>query len=442
MNQSEIIKKNRDYSLFTWAVQNKVTGTPMVSGNGLFVYDADGNKYYDMRADQASCNVGKQHPKVIAAMKEQIDKLTCGSPQYSSIPKGNLSEKLISKLPDNFGKIFYTNAGADAVENAVKMAKIYTGRQKIISRYRSYHGATAGAASLTGDQRRWASEPGVPGAVKSLAPYCYRCPFGKKSGSCNLECATHIEEIMMYENPYNIAAVIVETVIGANGMLPPPDGYLKKLREICDKFNILLILDEVMAGFGRTGKFFAFEHYSIKPDMVVMAKGLTSGYIPLGAVAVSTDICNYFDDKYLPAGLTYSGHILACATADAVIEVIEEEHMVENAKNMGEYIDEWLKTLSHKHQCMDDVRGIGLMRGFELVYSRKTREPMCPYYGGASPVDELIRFMEENRILFGYTKNIVLITPPLICTKEQIDEVMSVLDNGLSLLDKYVHKVD
>lgn len=438
MTNAEVKKKNRDYSLFTWCVQNKTDALPIDRGDGIYLYDMEGNRYYDMRSDQVNCNIGKQNPKVIQAMKDQLDKITFGGPQYSTVPKGELSEKLVKHLPDTFGKILYTNAGADAVENALKMARDYTGRRKVISRWRSYHGCTMGAGAATGDPRRWMMDDCTSGTIRTFAPYCYRCPFGKCPEECKLECATHIEEIIQYENPADIAAIIVETVSGSNLMMAPPDGYLKKIREICDRYGILMICDEVMAGFGRTGSFFAFEQFGIVPDMVVMAKGITSGYVPLGAVAVSKEICDYYEDKLLNTGLTYSGHVLACATACAVIDVMEEEKMVENAQKMGDYIGEKLEEMREKHPCVGDARGIGLMRCLELVYNKETRAPMCPFNGGASPVDELVAYMKAHNVFFSYHWNLVLITPPLIVTREQMDEVLPILDEALTILDKYV----
>lgn len=438
MTNAEVKQKNRDYSLFTWCVQNTTDALPIDRGEGVFLYDMEGNRYWDMRSDQVNRNIGSSHPKVIARMKEQLDKISMGGPQYSTEAKGELSERLVAKLPDNFGKILYTNGGADAIENAIKIAKMYTGRTKVLSRWRSYHGCTVGAGSLTGDPRRWPMEPGMPGTVKCFAPYCYQCPFHSDPEHCALECATHIEDILMYEDPTSFAAILVETVVGSNLMQPPPKGYLEKLREICDKYGILLILDEVMAGFGRTGSFFAFEQYGVKPDMVAMAKGITGGYFPMGAVAVNKKICDYYEDKYLCTGLTYSGHVLGCATACAVLDVMEEEHLVEHAKEVGDYVGQWLDKLAEKHPCVGEARGVGLMRCLDLVYSKKTREPLCPFNGGASPVDELIAFMKKHNILFSYHWNLVLVTPPLIITKEQIDEIMPILDEGLSLLDKYV----
>jgi len=431
-NSSEIVEKNKKYSLFTWATQSQVDPLCMVKGEGIFIWDVSGKKYYDMRADQASCNVGKQHPKVIAAMKNQIDQLTAGAPQYASEAKGEISEKLVKKLGDHFGKIFYTNGGADAVENAVKMARLYTGRQKVISRYYSYHGSTAGAGALTGDPRRWACEPAVPGALKAFPHYCYRCPFGKEEGKCKLECATHIEDIVRYENPDNIAAIICETVVGANGFLVPPEGYLPKVREICDKYGIVMILDEVMAGFGRTGSFFAFQQFDVTPDIVTMAKGLTSGYVPMGAVGVCKDISDFFENRHLPAGLTYSGHILGCATACACVDVIDEENLCQNARVQGEYINKCLRKLAEKHLCMANIHGIGLMQCFELVYDRETKEPMNAYGESGGIAGKLLGYLTTKGMLIGDHDNFITIAPPLVVKKEHIDSFMDILDMGLT----------
>lgn len=435
---AEVVKLNREYNLFSWSVQGTLNPIPMETAEGIYFFDAEGNRYIDLSAQLVNTNIGHQHPKAIAALKEQADKLTFAAPKFANSEKGECAKKIIERLPDNFGKVFFTNAGAEANENAIKIARFYTGKHKIISRYRSYHGATAGAITLTGDPRRWPAEPGVPGILKCFDPYCYRCPFGKERDYCNLECATHIDEIIMYEGPQNVAAIIIETVTGSNGIIPPPKEYMLKLREICDKYNVLLICDEVMAGWGRTGKRFAFENYDIKPDIVTMAKGLTSGYAPLGAVAVSKKIAEFFEDHMLSAGLTYSGHTLGVGTANKVIEIYDEEKLVENSEKMGQYLEKKLHELMDKHPCVGDVRGLGLFWGIELVYNRETKEPLCPFGGGASPVDELNKFLVENGIVMLIHWNVMMYAPPLVITKEQVDETLAIIDKGLDLMDKYV----
>lgn len=437
MTNEEVVKLNRKYNLFSWSIQGTINPMPMERGEGIYIFDAEGRRYIDLCAQLVNCNIGHQHPKAIAALKEQADKLTFAAPGFANSTKGKVAKKIIDLLPDNFGKVFFTNAGADANENAIKIARYFTGKNKIISRYRSYHGATAGAITLTGDPRRWPAEPGIPGVIKCFDPYCYRCPFGQVKGNCKLECATHIDEILMYEGP-NVAAIFIETVTGTNGIITPPEGYLPKLREICDKHQVLLICDEVMAGWGRTGKTFAFENYGIKPDIVTMAKGLTCGYVPLGAVAVSSAIAEYFEDHMLSAGLTYSGHTLALGTADRVIDIYQEENLIEHSRNIGQYVGDRLNELMSKHVCVGDVRGIGLFRTIELVYNRQTKEPMCPFGGGPSPLNELGKFLKEKQIITMIHWNMIMFNPPLIITKEQVDEIINVLDEGLTLMDKYV----
>ena len=435
----EIIAKNLKYNLFTWTAQGNLHPMAVDSGEGLYMTDVDGNTYLEFASDQVCCNIGKSNPKVIQAMKDQLDKISYAGSSHATEEKGNLAETLIKKLPDAFGKVLFTNAGADANENAIKIARMYTGRQKVLSCYRSYHGCTAGAAGLTGDSRRWAAEPGIPGMLKALDHNCYHCPFRKTPETCSMDCALHLEDIIRWEDPDNIAAVVVESVTGANGMYPPPKDYLKRLRTICDKYGILLICDEVMAGFGRTGKFFAFENYDIVPDMVTMAKGLTSGYFPLGAVAVTQKIADYFNNHVLKTGLTYSGHVLGCATANAVIRVMDEENLVENSRVMGEYLKEKELELQKKHPCVGDVRGIGLMTGMELVFDRETHESIHPLPDGTDPIHELEAFLKERHFLPGIkSPALVVMAPPLTVTKEQIDQAISLLDEGLNIVDRYV----
>lgn len=439
--RERIVSKNKTYNLFTWTAQGKVNPLAIERGEGLYMYDADGNKYLEFSSDQVCCNIGKSHPKVVQAIKDQAEKIAYAGASHASEPKGDLAERIINKLPEEFGKVLFTNAGADANENAIKIAKMYSGRQKVISCYRSYHGCTAGAATLTGDNRRWPAEPGIPGVIKAFDNKCYHCPFHKCPESCETECATHIEDIIRYEDPSNIAAIVVETVTGANGITPPPKDYLRRLRDICDKYGILLICDEVMCGFGRTGKFFAFEHYGIVPDMVTMAKGLTSGYIPLGAVAVRKEIAAYFDDHVLKTGLTYSGHILCCAVGNAVMEVMDEENLVENSRIMGEYLKEKELELQKKHPCIGDVRGIGLMTGMELVFDRDTHDSIHPLADGSDPIHELEKYLISKGLLAGIkAPSLLVMAPPLSVTKEQIDTAIALVDEGLAIVDKYYKK--
>ena len=339
--------------------------------------------------------------------------------------------------PGNLKKTFFSLGGAEANENAIKIARFYTGRHKILARYRSYHGATHGSIALTGDYRRLAVEPAMPGAVHFLDPFCYRCPFGQKIESCKRECISHLEEVIKYEGPDKIAAIIMEGVVGSNGLIVPPDDYWPRVREICDKYGILLISDEVMSGWGRTGKWFAVDNWDVTPDIITTAKGITSGYVPLGAVIVSEPIAKFFDDKYLYAGLTYNGHALACAAALATIAVYEEDHLIENAVTLGKYLGEALEGIKVRHSSVGDVRYIGLFSALELVTNRETKE-IFP----AAKMAELGKKLRENSLFTFIMANsmgsLVFIVPPLCITKEQLNEGLAIVESALELTDKVV----
>ena len=325
LSSKEIIQLNKEYTFFSWSVQGQVNPIPVDRAEGVYFWDTDGKRYLDFSSQLMNTNIGHQHPKVVKAIQEQAAKLCFVHPGNATDVRGILGKKLAQVTPGNLKKTFFTLGGAEANENAIKIARFYTGRHKILARYRSYHGATHGSIALTGDYRRLAVEPAMPGGVHFLDPFCYRCPFGKKIETCKRECVHHLEEVIKYEGPDKIAAIIMEGVVGSNGLIIPPDDYWPRVREICDKNGILLISDEVMSGWGRTGKWFAVDNWGVVPDMITTAKGITSGYVPLGAVIVSEPIAKFFDDKYLYAGLTYNGHALACAAAVATISVYEED---------------------------------------------------------------------------------------------------------------------
>lgn len=428
LTSAEIVEKSRKYNLFSWSVQSKVNPIVVDTAEGIYLYTPDGKKYVDLSSQLVNTNIGHQHPKAIEAIKKQAEKLTFAAPSFATEEKAICAEKIIKKLPDNFGKVFFTNGGAEANENAIKIARYFTGKHKIIARYRSYHGATMGAITLTGDPRRWPTEPGMPGVIRVFDPYCYRCPWGKERDYCNLECANHIDEVIMYEGAQNIAAFIFESSVGSNGMFPAPKEYYQRVREICDKHKILIICDEVMAGWGRTGKTFAFEHFGYKPDIVTMAKGLTSGYVPLGAVAVSKEIAEYFEDHMLSCGLTYSGHTLAVGAANTIIDLYDEEGLTENSAKLGAYLEEKLNELKAKHKSIGDVRGFGLFWGIEFVKDRETKESMCPFGGGPSPMDQFAKRLKEEGIVALIHWDVLQFAPPLVITKEQIDEILDILD--------------
>src|ERR687896_541130 len=369
----------KEFVLYSWSVQDQIAPIAVAGAEGRYFWDYDGKRYLDFASQLVNVSIGHQHPKVIAAIKEQADKLATIGPPMASESRSTLGRLLAEVTPGNLSMSFFTNGGAEANENAIKLARWYTGRHKIIARYRSYHGATAGAISATGDPRRWYAEPGLPGIVRMLDPYTYRCPAGHPEPCPVCTGAPHLEEILQYEGPETVAAVILETVVGTNGIIVPPDGYLQSIREVCDRHGVLLICDEVMAGFGRTGKWFACENWDVVPDILTVAKGINSGYVPLGAMIVSQPIAEWVRDKYFAGGLTYSGHPLACAAAVASIEAFREEGIVENAAAQGEWLEPELQQLAARHPSIGEVRGLGLFWGLELVRDRETREPLVPF---------------------------------------------------------------
>src|SRR3989441_2103838 len=379
LDTKRIQELDQQYVLHSWSVQNQISPLVVTGGEGRYFWDADGNRYLDFASQLVNVSIGHQHPKVVAAIKEQAQKLTTIGPPMAHEARSELARLLAEVTPGDLTMSFFTNGGAEANENAIKLARWYTGRQKIVARYRSYHGATAGAISATGDPRRWPAEPGVPGIVRILDPYTYRCPAGHPDPCPVCSGAPHLEEILQYEGPQNVAAVILETVTGTNGVIVPPPGYLQSVREVCDRHGILLILDEVMAGFGRTGKWFACENWDVVPDILCVAKGINSGYVPLGAMVISEKLRDWIRDKPFSGGLTYSGHPLACASAVASIDAFREEGIVENAAAHGAYLAEELPRLADKHPSIGEVRGLGLFWGLELVKDRETREPLVPF---------------------------------------------------------------
>lgn len=437
LTSQEIVQMNREYTFFSWSVQGQTNPIPVEKAEGIYFWDTDGNRYLDFSSQLMNTNIGHQHPKVVKAIQDQAAKLCFVHPGNATEPRGLLGKKLSEVTPGNLKKTFFTLGGAEANENAIKIARFYTGRHKILARYRSYHGATHGSIALTGDYRRLAVEPAMPGAVHFLDPFCYRCPFGQVKESCKRECISHLEEVMGYEGPDKIAAVIMEGVVGSNGVIIPPDDYWPRVREICNKYDILLISDEVMSGWGRTGKWFAVDNWGVTPDMITTAKGITSGYLPLGAVVVSEPISNFFDDKYLYAGLTYSGHALACAAAVATIAVYEEDHLLENAVAVGKYLGQALEGIKTRHRSVGDVRYIGLFSAIELVANRESKESLTP-----SIMAEVGKELRQNGlftfILSNNLGSLVFVVPPLCITKEQLDEGLSIIDKALEVADRAV----
>jgi taurine--2-oxoglutarate transaminase len=438
---AQIVEDAKEFVLYSWSTQDAINPVAVAGAEGRYFWDHDGKRYLDFASQLVNVNIGHQHPKIVAAIKEQADKLCTIGPPMANESRSRLGRLLAEVTPGDLAMSFFTNAGAEANENAIKLARLYTGRNKIVARYRSYHGATHGAISLTGDPRRWPTEPGMPGVVRMLDPFTYRCPAGHPDPCPVCTGAPHLEEILGYEGPQTVAAVILETVVGTNGVIPPPDGYLQSIREVCDRHGILLILDEVMAGFGRTGRWFACENWDVVPDILTVAKGINSGYVPLGAMIIRKPLADWVRSRFFPGGLTYAGHPLACASAVASIEAFREEGVVENAAAVGSYLGERLRELERSHPAIGEVRGLGCFWGLELVKNRETREMLVPYNASgdeAAPVARTARAALERGLYLMTHWNVVMVVPPLTITHDEVDEGMAILDEALSIADEYV----
>jgi taurine---2-oxoglutarate transaminase len=436
----KVVGDDRNYVIHSWSVQSAISPLAVAGAEGRHFWDYDGKRYLDFASQLVNVSIGHQHPKVVAAIKEQADRLCTIGPPMANDKRSELARLMAEVMPGDLNHTFFTNGGAEANENAIKVARWVTGRHKIIARYRSYHGATAGAITLTGDPRRWPAEPGIPGVVRMLDPFTYRCPAGHPDPCPVCTGAPHLEEILQYEGPHTVAAVIMETVTGTNGVIPPPPGYLQAIREVCDRHGILLILDEVMAGFGRTGRWFACENWDVVPDIISTAKGINSGYVPLGAMTVRDHVYDAIEDRFFAGGLTYSGHPLACAAAVASIETFREEGIVENAAAMGELFSEALAGLADRHPSIGEVRGLGCFWALELVRNRDTREPLVPFNASGEATEPMNRLMKAalERGLYLMTHwNVVMVCPPLTITREELEEGVAILDEALAIADEY-----
>jgi taurine--2-oxoglutarate transaminase len=437
----QIVEDAKRYVLYSWSVQDAINPIAVAGAEGRYFWDYDGKRYLDFASQLVNVSIGHGHPKIVAAIKEQAETLATIGPPMATESRSRLGKLLAEVTPGDLSMSFFTNGGAEANENAIKLARWYTGRHKVIVRYRSYHGATAGAITLTGDPRRWPAEPGIPGIVRMLDPYTYRCPAGHPDPCPVCTGAPHLEEILQYENPESVAAVLLETVTGTNGIIVPPDGYLQSIREVCDRYGILLICDEVMAGFGRTGRWFGVDNWNVVPDIITLAKGINSGYVPLGAMVLRQPIAEWARPRYFAGGLTYSGHPLACASAVASIEAFQEEGIVENAAAMGEVLGAGLRRLAEKHPSIGEVRGLGCFWGLELVKNRETREPLVPFNGtgeAAKPVGATAKHALDRGLYLMTHWNVAMICPPLTITREELDEGLAILDESLSVADEFV----
>lgn len=441
---SEILPLSLEHNFWTWSAQSRVKPIPIKNAKGVYFWDIHGKKYLDLNSMVMCVNIGHGDERVINAMVDQAKELPFAGPQFATKPRAMLGKKLAGILPEGLTRYLYTLGGADANENAIKFARAYTGKHKVLSRYRSYHGASYGAVALTGDPRRLAWEPTVmPGVVHFLDPYRYRSTFHRNmpdtsEAEFSLDYLNHLEEIVHYEGAHTIAAILLESVTGTNGIIIPPEGYIAGVREICNRNNILMIADEVMSGFGRTGEWFAVNHWNVIPDIMTLAKGLTSGYAPLGVVAMKPEIAATFNDRVFEGGLTYNGHPISLAAAIAVIEVMQQDKLVEQARTTGEVLKGMLDKLKAKHPSIGDVRSIGLFAAIELVKNRETKEPMAPFGGTSPQMTALRQFLLDHGVYLYTHWNVILIIPPLIITREQLAEGMQVIDQALNITDEAV----
>lgn len=442
LSDSEMVSLSMEHNLWSWSAQSKVKPIPIKSAKGVYFWDTDGKRYLDLNSMVMCVNIGHGEERVINAMIDQARDLPFAGPQMATKPRALLGKMLSEITPAGLTKYFYTLGGADANENAIKIARAYTGKHKILSRYRSYHGATYGAIAATGDPRRLAWEPTVmPGVVHFLDPYKYRSTFHRLNpGISDAEFAqdylNHLEEVIQYEGPETIAGVLMESVTGTNGIFVPPDGYMQGVRKLCDKYGILLILDEVMSGFGRTGRWFAADHWNVIPDIMTMAKGLTSGYAPLGAVAMKEEIAATFNDRVFQGGLTYNGHPISLAAAIANIQVMQEDKLVEKSRKTGEVMSEMLAELVERHPSVGEVRSIGLFGAIELVKNKSTREPLASYGQNSPEMNALKQFLMDHGVYLYTHWNIILLIPPLVISEDQLAEGLSIIEKGIEITDK------
>ncbi|MFN7978381.1 MAG: aminotransferase class III-fold pyridoxal phosphate-dependent enzyme [Vicinamibacterales bacterium] len=434
MTGDEMVALCRQHSLYEWSVQGAVDPIPVARAKGVHFWTPEGKRYIDFNSQLMCVNVGHGHPALVKAIQEQVAQLAYMNPFMASEPRARLGAKLAEITPGDIDVFFFTNGGAEANENAIRIARAVTGRHKILARYRSYHGGTAGSLTLTGDPRRWGAEPGIPGVVHVLDPY-----HGLQRGwDTAAESLRYLEEIIELEGPKTIAAFILETISGTNGILVPPDGYLQGVRALCDKHGILMICDEVMAGFGRTGKWFGVDHWNVVPDLMTMAKGLTSAYVPLGAVGMRRGIAEHFKDKAFNGGLTYNSHPLGCATALATIKIYEDEGLIDHAAKMGGVMREMHQALAAKHPSVGAVRNIGLFGIVELTRNRSTMEPMAPF-GGASPEMAALGKQFRQDGLYTFVRWHTFFTnPPLCITEGELQEAFDIIDRALAITDRAV----
>jgi taurine--2-oxoglutarate transaminase len=440
---AEATAADRAHVFHSWSAQALIAPVPVAGGSGAVFWDDDGHRYVDFSSQLVNLNLGHQHPRMVEAIKAQADRLCTVAPIFANDVRSEAARLICSHAPAGLEKVFFTNGGAEANENAIRMAKLHTGRHKVLSTYRSYHGATAAAIAATGDPRRWANEPTVAGSVHFFGPYTYRSAFGATNEAEEAERAlAHLDSVVALEGPDTISAVLLETVVGTNGVLVPPDGYLAGVRELCDRHGIVLIADEVMVGFGRVGEWFAVDRWNVVPDLITFAKGVNSGYVPLGGVIISEEIAATFAERAFPGGLTYSGHPLACASAVESIHIFEDDDLVGRARRLGEeVIRPALEELAGRHPSVGEVRGLGCFFAIELVRDAATREPYVPFNASgaaAAPMNELVAACRERGVWPFAHFNRLHVAPPLVIEEDQLRSGIEAIDDALEQADAAV----
>ena len=433
---------DRAHVFHSWSAQGTLNPVEITGGLGSYFWDSTGKKYLDFSSQLVNLNIGHQHPKLVAAIQEQAGKLCTVAPPFANESRSEAARLITELAPGDLNMVFFTNGGAEAVENAVRMAHLHTGRQKVMSTYRSYHGSTSTAIAMTGDPRRWPNETGTAGIVKFWGPYAYRSAFHSSNEKEECQRALqHLEDTLMVEGPHTIAMIALESVVGTNGILVPPDGYLQGVRDICDRYGIVMLCDEVMAGFGRCGEWFAVNKWNVVPDLITFAKGVNSGYLPLGGVVISQKIADTFKDRAYPGGLTYSGHPLACASAVASINIFKEEKIVENAKNIGAtVIGPELEKLKAKHPSIGEVRGLGVFWAIELVRNRETRKPLVPFNAAgadAKPMLDIAAACKKEGLWPFAHFNRMHVVPPCTISADEVREGIAIIDQALTIADSY-----
>ena len=433
---------DREYVFHSWSAQGLINPLPIAGGEGAWFWDNEGNRYLDFASQLVNLNLGHQHPRMIAAIKAQADQLCTVAPPFANDVRTEAARLITEHAPGRLNRVFFTNGGAEANENAIRLARLHTDRHKVLATYRSYHGATAAAITLTGEPRRWPSEPGSPGIIHFFGPYPYRSAFHATTEEEECERALeHLGQVVAMEGGHTIAAIVLESIVGTNGVIVPPEGYLAGVRDLCDRNGIMLIADEVMVGFGRVGEWFAVDHWGVEPDLISFAKGVNSGYVPLGGVLISDDIAATFDQRAFPGGLTYSGHPLACATAVESIRIYEEDDIVGRARRLGEdVIRPALQAMAERHPSVGDVRGLGCFFAIELVRDKATREPLVPFNAAgadASPMVEFGNACKAGGVWPFMHFNRTHVAPPLVISEDDLRTGLAVIDEALAVADGY-----